>query len=179
MASSGSPTRPSPILVHPPPFIRNPISGGCTLLHHALALLVRPPVPNHHTLHDHLPDQRAQLGIRVRPLRLGAHHDLVDGREQRVGEPLGLPRRVVLGGRAGAERPWCGVEGRVVSGGGVCRLGGCERGKVRCDVGVFFLQVLGWLENRGYQWTERVLKGDLGILLDPRRWRGHAVPRVR
>jgi len=99
----------------------------------------------------------------------------VDGREQRVGEALGLPRRVVLGGPAGAERPWCGVEGGV----GVFSLGGCKRGEVGRDVGVFVFQVLGWLRNRGYQWTKRVLNEDLGVLLDPRRWRGHTVPRVR
>ena len=146
--SSRSPIWPSPIFIHPSSFIGSPISpcprGHSTFLNHTLALLIYPLIPNHHTLHDGPLDQRAQFGIGVRPLRLCAHHDLVNGREQRVGQPLGFSCRVVLGGLAlaGDDRPRWGVEGGRI--GAYC-LGGCERGKVGCDVGIFFFQVLDWL----------------------------------
>lgn len=61
------------------------------------------------------------------------------------------------------------MDGAGAGAGAAFCLRGCEGGKVGCDVGIFFFQVLGGLKNRGYQWAERVLEEDLGILLDPRR----------
>jgi len=75
---------------------------------------------------------------------------------------------VVLGGLAlaGADRPRWGVEGGRI--GAYC-LGGREGGKVGCDVGIFFFQVLDWLLNHRHQWVESESEEDLGILLVPRR----------